>query len=876
MENIEVSRVQVVEALATRAPRAMHIGEICTILKLPSQARASVQEILEELRDEGYVREMPGLRFRLEKGTKVVKAKKAPTPKPVETRDAPAYEDERPAPKLSSKTGGVIGRLTMNARGFGFVAAEDGGPDVFIPPPSLSTAMHGDRVRVNAHPSAKGREGAIVEILERATKRIVGILKRAGRHDYIEPSDPRVRGPVPVTGKLPPGAVEGLMVVGEIVRYPEREDEAAEARVTQAIGRPGVASVEVAAIKIRDGIVEEFPVDVVAEADKIPETVPEADKEGREDLRPYDLVTIDPEDARDHDDAVWAERIKTGFRIIVAIADVSHYVREGTAIDREAIARGTSIYLPDRAIPMLPHQLSSNLASLVPNQDRLTLAVEVHLGLDGSIQNYRYIEGLMRSGARLTYGSVARALGLTEEVPEQKEAQARIPLLKILQEASAILRKKRKARGSLDFDLPEARVKLDPKTDEPIDVYRSRMDPGVRQAYALIEDMMLLANEVVAADLAKRSVPAIYRVHGKPDEKKIMAFSDLAASLGHTLDPDAGENPRKLTGFLAQIEGTPHQQALGYLLLRAMQQATYDTTNIGHFGLAARDYLHFTSPIRRYPDLAVHRVVRAVIHEDQKAIDALGKKLQSWAADSSRLERRAMLAEREAVDLYRAILMRDKIGEEFDATITSVTGWGFYCAFDKPFVESLVPVDALGDDHYEMDEHGIRLVGSRSGHVFSMGDKVRVVIESVSIQDRQITSRVVDHTAAAELPRPRFSQVRRPEGDDRKKGKDGPGGAARGRPGGLGLGSGRNERPRLSASGRGGRAERGKSLREAINAGGEGSETPRKSFGGHGKGSAGRTFGAGKSAGGKSGGGKSGGGSKAGGGAKKGRKDKRR
>ena len=831
MTTTEVSRAQVVEALSERAPRAIHVGEICKRLGVDPKDRAIVQDILDSLTLEGYVREMPGLRFRLEKKLKKA-ALAAPAPRPQAhddgAHDEDGGDDDEPTPRApaagAQRAGrsrdGVAGRLTMNARGFGFVAAEDGGGDIFIPPTGLSTAMHGDRVLVSPQRSPKGREGQVIEVLDRGQKRVVGILKRAGRHDYIEPSDPRMRGPIPVAGKLPPGAVDGLVVVGEYTKYPEHPDDTAEAHVTQTLGRPGVAAVEVAAIKIRDGIVEEFPADVVAEAEKIPEAVPEADKEGREDLRGFDLVTIDPEDARDHDDAVWAERSPTGFRILVAIADVSHYVREETAIDREAVARGTSIYLPDRAIPMLPHQLSSNLASLVPNQDRLTLAVEVHLGNDGSIQNYRYIEGVMRSGGRLTYGSVARALGLTEEVPSQPEAESRLPLLKTLEAASGVLRKKRKARGSLDFDLPEARVKLDPATDEPIDVYRSRMDPGVRKAYAIIEDMMLLANEVVAADLAKRAIPTIYRVHGKPDEKKVMQFSELAASLGHMLDPDAGENPRKLSQFLATIEGTPQQQALSYLLLRAMQQATYDTTNIGHFGLAARDYLHFTSPIRRYPDLAVHRVVRAVIHEDRAGIQRLAKKLAAWAADSSRLERRAMLAEREAVDLYRAILMRDKVGEEYEATITSVTGWGFYCAFDKPFVESLVPVAALGDDHYELDDHGIRLVGSRSGHVFAMGDRVKVEIESVSIQDRQITSRVVEHVAQ-EAPPPRFQRAQREEGGF------GPPKRAGGAKKSSGFGS-RNDRPRLSASGRGGRAERGKTSRSGGGGGGGGGKKSSK------------------------------------------------
>ncbi len=314
------------------------------------------------------------------------------------------------------------------------------------------------------------------------------------------------------------------------------------------------------------------------------------------------MVTIDPPDARDHDDAVWAERLAGGaFRVVVAIADVSHYVREGSALDRAALERATSIYLPDRVIPMLPHELSSNLASLVPDEDRLTLAVEVEVGPKGAIRRHRFIEGVMRSGARLSYHGVARALHLTEQGEPQHEAERRRELLSTLWDVSKALRARRQRRGSIDFDLPEPRIVLD-DGGEPIDIRRSRTDPGVRKTYALIEDLMLLANEVVATDLSRRKVPAIYRVHGEPNEAKIAIFAELASSLGYALDEDAGRRPRKLAEFLKRVEGTTHAQALSFLLLRAMQQAAYDTTNVGHFALAAPNYLHFTSPIRRYPD----------------------------------------------------------------------------------------------------------------------------------------------------------------------------------------------------------------------------------------------------------------------------------
>jgi ribonuclease R len=337
------------------------------------------------------------------------------------------------------------------------------------------------------------------------------------------------------------------------------------------------------------------------------------------------------------------------------------------------------------------------------------------------------------------------------ELPElQPEANARVPLLNTLLEVAKLLGAQRKSRGSLDFDLPEAKVKLDPETGEPIDIERSRTDPGVRVAYNMIEEMMLLANEVVARDLSARKVAAIYRVHGAPNEEKVLAFAELSRSLGFRLDDDVAEHPGKLARFLASVAGTPHAEVLSYLLLRAMQQATYATDNIGHYGLAADDYVHFTSPIRRYPDLAVHRVVRKIARGEAIRGKKLKSDLSEQAAESSRLERRAMLIEREVVDLYRAMLMRERVGEEFQATITGITEHGLFAAIESPSVDVFCRLAALPPDRYQTDQYGTRLYGLQSGTTFALFDRIQVRIEDVSIARRRISA--VPVGLAAEQP----------------------------------------------------------------------------------------------------------------------------
>jgi ribonuclease R len=651
------------------------------------------------------------------------------------------YSNERAEDTFRAPRSELVGRLNVNARGFGFVAPEDKGPDIFIPPPALGSALHGDKVRVRVFPSPKGFDGQVLEVIERATHYIGGQLMVLPYTTFIEPDDERLKARVQVVGPLPENARHGQGVIAKVVGFPAQPGEPLLASVVEAFEAAEFAEFEIRRILLSQTVQEEFADDVQDEARAYGNKVTEADCEGRVDYRGLDLLTIDPDDARDHDDAVFAEPAAGGgYRVIVAIADVSHYVRPHTALDREALARGCTIYLPSRAIPMLPRELSSHLASLVPDEDRLALAVDLELDREGHVRKYKFVECVMRSAARLSYGGVARALGMTDQGPKQPGAESRKPQLELLLEVAKLLGAQRKRRGSLDFDLPEAKVKLNPETGEPVSIERSRTDPGVRSAYNLIEELMLLANEVVAGDLSKRKVAAIYRVHGAPNEEKVMAFAELAGSFGFKLDDDIAEQPGKLARFLATVVEPRHTEVLSYLLLRAMQQATYATDNIGHFGLAAEDYVHFTSPIRRYPDLAIHRIVRKIARGEPLHGKKLKTELAEQAAESSRLERRAMLIEREVVDLYRAMLMRDRVGDEMEGTITGITEHGLFVAIESPCVDVFCRLQSLPPDHYESDPYNTRLVGLATGRTYALFDRIVVRIEDVSVARRRISA----------------------------------------------------------------------------------------------------------------------------------------
>lgn len=773
-------RKQVIEALKRHRSRALHVSEIRNRVGLDRSEHGALQRCLELLAQEGQVTQMPGGRFRLRR--------KTPLDLPV-PRESRSSQPRRPR----QASGGQLlnGRLQINVRGFGFVATDEPGPDVFIPATGLHVALPGDRVRIRARKAPRGLAGRVVEVLERGTEFIAGRLRITRSGASIESDDERLRFSVRVVGELPGRAATGQSVIARIVEYPKEPEGRLSVEIAETFDPAEIAEFELQRMLFREGVREDFPEVVQEEARAFGTRLRARDKKGREDLRELALVTIDPEDARDHDDAVFAERLSdAGFRVVVAIADVSHYVESGTALDREALERGCTIYLPSRAIPMLPPELSSNLASLVPGRDRLALAIEVDLGPHGAIRGYRFIEALIRSHARLSYAGVARALKLTEKGRQQPAAHKHSELLETLLEVATVLGRRRRRRGSLNFELPEAKVLLDPASDEPSDVIRAREDPGIARAYNMIEELALLANEVVAADLSARKVPAIYRIHPQPDSEQVTAFCELAQSLGFDLDEDAAAKPKKLARFLLQIKETRHAGILHFLLLRAMQQATYDTDNVGHFALAAESYVHFTSPIRRYPDLAVHRIVRKVARGGKRGGKEPVEALASQALQSSRRERRAMEMEREAVDLYRAMLMRDRIGERFEATITGVSGHGLYVSLDEPYVEVLCQAQDLPEDRYELDRFGIELRGESGGLRFRLGDRLVVRLEEVSLARRKLRG-TPQLEASALRGRRRGEKPRRARGR-RKEGRQ----ESRAR------GSGRKKRPGAPRPGR--------------------------------------------------------------------------
>jgi ribonuclease R len=768
---------EILQVLQAHTPRAMHVGELCGRLDVSRSAKDEIVRRLLLLADENLVREMPGLRFRAIDG---VKSSKRGREKAKTTRGRGRKAQEAERQDLSPPAAPVIeGRLTMTRQGYGFVNVYDGGSDVFIPPDAVGPALHGDTVQLRARPSHKGRDGHIVGVVERRLKNVTGTLHPRGRGMSFEPDDERLRAPMRVVGKVPKAAKKDDVILAEIVTFPQRREDRPEVRILEVLGAQGVARIEVEKIKIRDGIREVFPDDVEQEAAALPARVDRDVANSREDLRDIDLVTIDPETARDHDDAIWVERKGNGFRLIVAIADVSHYVTEGSAMDREAISRGTSVYLPDRAIPMLPPELSTNLASLVPNRDRLCMAVEMDIDEKGHVTSHRVFEAVMRSHGKLYYEGVARALGLTDHGPPQASAEKRTPTLKILLDLSQRLRARRLKRGALDFDLPEGKIVLDTR-GEPTEIVQSRKDPGVRQAYRIVEDMMLITNETVAAHIKRHAAPGVFRVHGKPDPERISMFCQVAKSFGYELEEESAVTPKQLSKFLRQIEGTNEASLLRYLLLRAMQQAIYDTDpSTGHFALAAKDYLHFTSPIRRYPDLLVHRILRSMIRNESLDAASLRPRLQRFAAQASEAERRAMIVERDVMDVYRTIYMQKHIGDEFDGRISGFAPFGIYIQIPDPFASVLLPFEQL-EDTYEPDDLGIRLIGVRTAKVFTMNDPVTVRIEDANVQARDVVGSLLAHQPAEAPTQPERRRRRGPKQRDGARRKKGSAAEARG------------------------------------------------------------------------------------------------
>ncbi|MBK9266033.1 MAG: ribonuclease R [Polyangiaceae bacterium] len=712
----QIGRAAVADVLAQQS-QPVHIHEIATRLGLTEGAYEALRRVLDDLCWDGSVVALAGQRFRLAKAAR-------PTERHTEH----------------------IGILNANPRGFAFVSGAGLADDVFIPAEGLRGAMHGDMVAIRiVTRSRRGAEGEVLRIVKRKHTRVAGLVRKRGRSLWLEPDDTRIRGPIVLAKESMIRVEDGCAAVVTITRFPELHDENPEGVLEAVLGEPGDPNVEVAKILVRESIEEEHPAACIAEAQAYGTEVPEEALVGREDLTHLPLPTIDPEDARDHDDAVSVVRNDDGtYRVWVAIADVSHYVRPGTALDDNAMQRGNSIYLPDRAIPMLPRALSSHLCSLLPHVLRLCLCVEIDLDATAHVTKARLFEGFMRSRAKLTYGGVARALGLVKEGAKSEAAEAMREDLVVMYELTRLLRARRLRRGALDFDLPEAKVVLEPDTGAPIDVVKRAQDPGIKKAYQIVEELMLLANETVAQQLTSRTVPAIFRCHAPPDPTRLERFVAMCTVLDVAFEPEDASDPKRLATFLKRISVHPRKQVLHSLLLRAMKQAQYDVVNVGHFGLASSAYLHFTSPIRRYPDLIVHRAVRAMLRrEPVDESDEAAERLRLAATTASDCERKGMEVEREVVDLYRALYMRSLTGSIHEGVVTGLVGSGVFVTLEHPFVDVMVRFESLGNDSYALDETGLYVVGGRSGERITFGDTMLVQIEDALVLRRLVVAKRV-------------------------------------------------------------------------------------------------------------------------------------
>ncbi|KAF0221897.1 MAG: ribonuclease [Geobacteraceae bacterium] len=638
---------------------------------------------------------------------------------------------------IPADAGLITGRLMAHRDGYGFVAPDEGGEDIFIPARYLTENMHGDRVEVRIASSRRDgkREGRIVRTLERAHTRVVGRFEEVKGAGFVIPDEVRITQDILIPSKAKGAARSGEVVVTEITSYPTGRRKA-EGRIVEVLGWPEEPEVEVQTIIRKYDLPFLFSAETLASARSVSQSIGDADLKGRVDLRGSLTVTIDGETARDFDDAVAVKREDKGWiRLWVSIADVSHYVKPGSPLDGDAYARGTSVYFPDRCVPMLPEELSNGICSLNPAVDRLTVTAEMLFDKAGSLVHASFYPSVIRSSARLTYTIVKRIL-----VDKDKEAtnahRELIADLLVMEELALRLMEKRRKRGSIDFDLPEPEIVLDLQGGT-LAIIRSERN----LAHRIIEEFMLAANEAVASYLEERNIPSLYRVHEPPDPVKLNDFREFIYNFGYELRmKEESVDPVEFQRLLGEAAGKPEERMINEVLLRCMKQARYAAENLGHFGLAAPCYTHFTSPIRRYPDLVVHRILKGVITGKlkEREMEKLVATLPETAAHTSRRERVAMEAEREIVDLKKMQFMRDKVGEEFDGFITGVASYGFFVELVELFVEGMVHVSALPNDFYRYLEKQHALLGDRSRELFRIGDRVRVRVASVSLEKKQI------------------------------------------------------------------------------------------------------------------------------------------
>lgn len=677
----------------------MKLKELAMLLNVPRQQRDELKEVMDELVAEG----------------KVGISKRGKYGKP--------------------ENFALVGIFSGNAKGFGFVTIEGQEQDIYIPADKTGEALHGDKVQIVASAARAGKrpEGAVVRVLERANETLVGYFQKNKNFGFVIPDNQKISTDIFIPQGKDMGAVNGHKVVVRITDYGgERRNP--EGEVTEIIGHVNDPGTDILSIVKAYGIPEEYPEAVMAQVARIPDEVLAADMAGRKDLRSLQTVTIDGEDAKDLDDAVTITRESYGYKLGVHIADVTNYVTEGSPLDQEALKRGTSVYLADRVIPMLPHKLSNGICSLNAGVDRLALSCIMEIDEQGRVIGHEIAESVIRVDRRMSYTAVNAIITDRDEAVMEEYAEF-VEMFDLMKELADILREKRRQRGSIDFDFPESKIILDER-GRAVDI-----KPYDRNAATkIIEDFMLMANETIAEDYFWQDIPFVYRTHDNPDPEKMKRLGVFINNFGYTIRTQNGEvHPKELQKLLKKIEGTEEEALISRLTLRSMKQAKYMPVCTGHFGLAAKYYTHFTSPIRRYPDLQIHRIIKENLHGGlpQKRITHYDKILTGVTLQCSANERRAEEAERETVKLKKCEYMSKHIGEVFEGVISGVTNWGFYVELPNT-VEGLVHVNDLHGDYFIFDEERMELRGELKGKIYKLGQKIAVAVAGTDRLTRTI------------------------------------------------------------------------------------------------------------------------------------------
>lgn len=637
----------------------------------------------------------------------------------------------------------AVGKLQGHPKGYAFLLQDNVGlPDVFISSDNLNGAMHNDRVVARLMGrgwNGSKQEGEVIRILARANTTIVGTFEKGKKYSFVTPDENRISNDIFVPKDKEKGAATGDKVVVEITSWPERR-RLPEGKVVNIIGNKNEPGTDIKSIIWKYGLPQEFPKPVLNEVKKVPMEVTEEQMTGRQDLRALKMVTIDGEDAKDLDDAVSLEILPNGnYYLGVHIADVGSYVPVGSALDKEAFKRGTSVYLVDRVIPMLPPELSNGICSLNPQVNRLAMSVFMEIDHKGTVVNHEIFESVININERMTYHNVKKIL--VERNPELLERyESLVGMFEDMEKLCLVLRGRRMHRGAIDFFFPEVKVKLD-EQGNPIDIVK--YDRSI--ADQIIEEFMLVTNETVAQHFYELKVPFVYRIHEDPDGEKLAHLNRFLFTFGLSIRGFTKIHPAAFQEVLNKVMGRPEERVISTVMLRTMRLARYSEQNVGHFGLAAKYYSHFTSPIRRYPDLVIHRIMKDVIKGElqQKKLDKLAAFTANASAQASDRERVATEAERDSKDLKKVEFMKDRVGEVFEAIISSVTAFGMFVELEN-LVEGLVHVTTMADDFYEFDDTKLALIGRHTGRTFRIGEPVKVRLENVNIDDRQLDFELVN------------------------------------------------------------------------------------------------------------------------------------